>query len=87
MQDEFRGPSKTACPHCGHVYHLPIKDIERQVCHAVGDIARHSGKASTQAVALAVSLSASQTGRYLKRLEETGRVQRIGTKKGWRLAA
>jgi hypothetical protein len=80
-------PTTSACPHCGHVYDLPLQDIERQVCHAVGDIARHSGKASTQAVALAVSLSSSQTGRYLKRLEQTGCVQRIGTKKGWRLAA
>ena len=87
MQDDGREPTQTTCPHCGYVYNLPMKDIERQVCHAVGDIARHSGKASTQAVALAVCLSPSQTGRYLKRLEESGRVQRIGTKKGWRPAA
>jgi len=77
----------TSCPHCGFVYDLPMQDIEWQVCHAVGDLSRHSGKATTQAVALTVSLSRSQAGRYLRRLEQTGCVQRIGTKKGWRLAA
>ncbi|MFP4323769.1 MAG: FaeA/PapI family transcriptional regulator [Anaerolineales bacterium] len=77
----------TQCPHCGHVYKLPFAGPEHQVLHAVEDLARHSGAASTQAVALEVRLSEAQARRWLRKLEHKGRVRRVGERGGWRTAA
>jgi len=79
-------PKTITCPHCGHAFPLPFRPVESQIAQAVEKITRHSGAASSQAVALEVSLSKAQTVRYLNRLERNGTVQRIGQRKGWRAA-
>lgn len=77
----------TQCPNCRFVYDLPLQAIESDILQAVAVTERNSGKATTRAVAMKVMLSETQTYRYLTRLEQQGRIRRIGTKGGWRMAA
>jgi DNA-binding MarR family transcriptional regulator len=75
-----------ACPHCGHRYadHIPQQDA--LLLNALRRLARHSPTVSSQALALEVHLSRSQTVRRLGALERMGRVRRVGQRGGWRLA-
>lgn len=77
----------TTCPVCGHEFALQYEPVEAQVLRAVTKFARHNGVASSQAVALEVSLSKSQAVRWLNKLEKKGSVQRVGVRMGWRIAA
>ena len=74
------------CPHFGHEFALPFNPIEQQIYHSVRRLARHSGAATSQAIALDVSLSQSQAVRYLNKLEQTGCITRIGMRGGWKAA-
>lgn len=75
-----------ACPHCGHEHSFPFEPIEVQLIRAVNKLARHSGAAHSQAIALEVSLSRSQAVRRLNELERRGLVRRVGQRGGWRAA-
>jgi Mn-dependent DtxR family transcriptional regulator len=60
---------------------------EHEILHSIELLTRRAGKATTQAIASDIFLSAVQTWRYLKRLEDEGQVQRIGERGGWKRAA
>lgn len=73
------------CPHC-HA-DTTLDTLEAEILQAISEAERNTGKATTRAVSMRVMLSETQTYRYLLRLEKGGKVRRIGTKGGWRVAA
>lgn len=75
------------CPHCGHDYVTPLASADYQLLKAVKKLARHSGAASSKAIALEVWLSPSQVNRRMGKLARQGQVMRVGTRGGWRVAA
>lgn len=78
------------CPHCLALQEQPAShqpELEAEILQAVSASERNAGRATTRAVAMRLMLSETQTYRYLSRLEQTGRIKRIGTRGGWRLAA
>lgn len=79
--------SQASCPHCGYHFRLPYQPIEQQIFQAVRSGERHSGRASTKSVAVQVYLSDDQTYRYLRKMEQEGKIRRIGKKGGWRTVA
>lgn len=76
-----------SCPHCGHEFELETSELESQLLKTVRKLERHSGVASTQAIALETSYSAGYIRRQLIELEKRGRIRRIGERKGWKSAA
>jgi response regulator of citrate/malate metabolism len=59
-------------------------DFEQAIIRAIKEIVRNTGSpASTIAVAGKIHLSDRQTRRYLNRLEQGQKVQRIGCRRGW----
>ena len=79
--------SQVHCPHCGYEFELPYQPIEKQILREVASGERHQGKATTKSVAVRIRLSEDQTFRYLHKMEQEGKVLRVGTKGGWRTAA
>ena len=74
------------CETCGQIIDFQT-GTENQILGAIERISRRAGKATTIAIATEIHLSESQIRRYLKRLEDSGRVQRIGERGGWQKAA
>lgn len=66
---------------------VPPMPLEAAILQAITYLEQHMGKAPTLAIALRVTLSESQTRRYLVEMEQRGLVKRIGTRGGWRVAA
>ncbi len=79
--------NQVQCPHCGHRFELPLEPLEKQLIQAVRKLERHSGQASTQAVALELAFSPAYTRRQLVNLEKRGQLRRVGMRKGWKTAA
>jgi len=74
------------CPVCGELIDSSAS-TEHEILHTIDHLTRKMGKATTQAIASDIFLSASQTWRYLKHLEDEGQVRRIGERGGWKRAA
>jgi len=80
-------PAVPRCESCGqplpnpYISHLSL--IEQEILQAVAACERFSGRAATQAVAMRVHLSTSQTRRHLHRLAEAGFVHRSSHRSGW----
>ena len=74
------------CETCGQVIDFQAA-TEKQILRAIEGITRRAGKATTIAIATEIHLSESQIRRYLNRMEESGHVQRIGERGGWKRAA
>jgi len=85
--NQVQGHQQVQCPTCGHTIRLPFLPIEEQIMKAVIAAQRNEGKARTKAIAVRVMMSEDQTFRYLQKLEQQGRVRRVGVKGGWRTAA
>lgn len=67
-------------------YTLPVKvcvDPAQQILAAVAAEEAAGGKATTRTIATRVTLSESQVWRYLRRLEQSGCIRRIGQRGGW----
>lgn len=84
---DYQQGHEIQCQTCGSVMALPYQPIEEQIIRAVVAAQRNEGKARTRAVAVRVMLSDDQTFRYLQKLEQQGRVRRVGVKGGWRFVA
>jgi DNA-binding IclR family transcriptional regulator len=61
--------------------------VEGQILHYLARMERIQYKASTMEIANAISLSKAQTFRYMRELEATGKVKRIGERGGWKRSA
>jgi Mn-dependent DtxR family transcriptional regulator len=74
------------CSICRQVHQGGLS-TEQKLLHAIANMERFSGKASTRALAVRLHLSEVQTWRYLKQMEMTGQVQRVGRRGGWQRVA
>jgi predicted transcriptional regulator len=75
------------CPHCGYEVLLVVPALDSILLKTVKKLARHSGMATSKAIALEVCLSKSQVNRRLARLAQLGQVVRVSPRGGWRIAA
>ena len=69
------------------VVYVPLSKTEIYILQVVTELEALTGKAHTQDVAAAISLSYHQALRYLKHMEASGKVRRIGQRGGWKRIA